>query len=67
MSRPDARSNVTGPGVRAVMPRVLTPLRIFPETIILDGVPPPIAMAAFPAMKMFQPDRIADQPDPAMA
>ena len=36
---------------------------IFSETIIANGVPPPISMASFPSMETLQPEWFTDQPD----
>ena len=59
----DMRVVTTGLDMSLVIPWVLMSLCISPEMIVSDGVLPPIVMASFPSMKMFQPNKITGQPD----
>ena len=48
-----------------VVSRLHMPVRIRPVTIIADGMPTPIRMASFPAMKAINPPRFRHHPDVA--
>jgi len=47
----------------ALAHRVIVPMRVVSETVIVDGVFPPVAMISFPTMEPFHPVPITRNPD----